>query len=118
MRALALGLSLALALTAQPVRASSLAREPLLRSLRQATPRVRACARRHQLEPGRYVVRLTILEGRARWVRLVQGTVSSAGRACLVAAFSAPSYPELASLEDGAPEVYRVSFPFVIAPGR
>ncbi len=123
MRALPLLVVVAALSCAEPAAASSLSREPILRTLRKASPAVSACSARYVLPGGRYGVRLTILAGRAREVTLVTrpGLLSEPARACLGAAFAVLQYPELGSLEDGTPETYLVTYPFVLvadAPAR
>lgn len=123
MRGLRLLVAVAALACAEPALASSISKEPLLRTLRKAAPAISACSARYVLPDGRYGVRLVILAGRAREVTLVTrpGLLSEPARACLGAAFAVLQYPELASLEDGTPETYQVTYPFVLvadAPAR
>ncbi|GMV17294.1 MAG: hypothetical protein HS104_23865 [Polyangiaceae bacterium] len=116
MRALPLLVVATFASWTEPSGASSIAREPILRALRQATPAVRDCSARYVLSGGRYQVKLTLLAGRAREVTVVggPGLLSEPARDCLARAFAAPAYPELSSLQDGTPEEYRITYPFVL----
>lgn len=116
MRALPLLVAVTFTCWAEPGGASSIAREPILRALRQATPAVRECSARYVLPSGRYQVKLTLLGGRAREVTVAggPGLLFEPARECLARAFAAPAYPELASLSDGAPEEYRITYPFVL----
>lgn len=112
----ALPFAAALLLVAAPADASSIDREGMLRVLRRASPAIADCAAAHALPPGRYAVRIAILQGRAREVRLVDSRTPLAieGRGCLENAFLALAYPALASVEDGRPVTYRVTYPFVL----
>ena len=73
-----------------------IAREPLVRVIRQAFPDVRVCIERHDIEAGRYAVRFEI-DGTGRVVSaaLTSGPTepSPAARACIEAAFLRLRFP-------------------------
>lgn len=116
MRASAFLLALAVPLWGSPVGASSIAKEPLLRVLRGASPAIRSCADRFVLPAGRYAVKLTIFDGRAREVTLERAAapIGRAAESCLTRAFSGSRFPTLTSLEDGHPEQWSIVYPFVL----
>lgn len=117
MRPLSWLLGFALALAPARAAASSIAREPIVRILRQAAPDVRACAARLALPDGRYAVRLAIYDGRVRDVRVIQSPVALTPEAavCLSGAYRRLRFPEMASIDDGRPEHWSIAFPFILS---
>ena len=116
MRVSAFLLVLTVPLWVAPVGASSIAKEPLLRVLRRASPAVRSCADRFALPAGRYTVKLAIFDRKAREVTLERSAapLGRAAESCLVRAFSRGQFPALTSLQDGKPEHWSVVYPFVL----
>jgi hypothetical protein len=116
-RALSWLLGFALALAPARVAASSIAREPIVRILRQAAPAVRGCAARFALPDGRYAVRLAIYDGRVLEVRVIDSPVPLAPEAevCLSGAHRRLRFPEMTALDDGRPEHWSIAFPFVLS---
>lgn len=88
-----------------------IAREPLIRVLRQASPELVACRERHHLADGRYLVRLTI-DWTGKVVELELGEspedVSPAAESCIAAAFT---HLRFASWERPPPAVETVQGP-------
>lgn len=112
-------LSLVVLSAAAPARASSLAREPILRILRQAAPAVRECAARFALSDGRYVVRLAIYDGRVGEARVAEAAtlLSPEAEACLAGAHLRLRFPEMSTLDDGRPQHWSIAFPFLLSLG-
>lgn len=82
-----------------------IAREPIVRVVRQAYPDIRACIDQHDIEEGRYVIRFEIDgSGRVGSAAVTSGPVepSPAARSCIEAAFLRLRFP---SYERGSREL-------------